>query len=499
MAGYPSAEFLATLKIMKAALQLKISASLTLAPQMQQAVKLLQLSGLELQEEIQQALESNMMLELAEDNQGNGEADPDARAADDAALESDTLMKTDGIPEELPVDTAWEDIYDGGGGYSRRTGEAVNHNGFENWNARTATLREHLLSQLNLVPSTESDAAIAVAIIDAVNEDGYLSCGLEEISATIGDDHGAIAMEKMETILHLIQAMEPVGVAARNLAECLLIQLNQCPSDTPWLNEAKRLVSEHLHLLASHNYPRLRRRMKLDQGQLKQVVNLIQLMNPRPGGQIDATPIDYIVPDIYVKKRDGAWRVDLNSATMPNLRINGQYANMIKRSDNSSENTSLKTHLQEARWLIKNLQSRSETLLKVAARIVEKQRAFLEYGEEAMKPLVLHDIAAALDLHETTISRVTTKKYMHTPRGIFELKYFFSSHVDTDLGGTCSSTAVRARIKKLIQSENIQSPLSDGKIAAILSEQGINVARRTVAKYRETMTIPPSNERKRLI
>ncbi len=239
--------------------------------------------------------------------------------------------------------------------------------------------------------------------------------------------------------------------------------------------------------------------MKLKREQLQEVVLLIQSMNPRPGNTVQDSQIEYIVPDVYVKKVKGSWNVKLNTDSVPQLRINSGYANMIRRADNSSENTSLKAHLQEARWFIKSLQSRSETLLKVATAIVERQRAFLDYGEEAMKPLVLHDIAEVLGMHESTISRVTTRKYMHTPRGIFELKYFFSSHVSTDFGGACSSTAIRALIKKLIDAEKPEKPLSDSKIAALLADQGIKVARRTVAKYREAMTIPPSNERKRLI
>jgi RNA polymerase sigma-54 factor len=254
-----------------------------------------------------------------------------------------------------------------------------------------------------------------------------------------------------------------------------------------------------LHLLGGHDYNRLLRQMKLTREQLQEVVHFIQSLNPRPGNQIQGSRIEYIVPDVFVKKDKDSWRVELNAENMPRLRINSGYASMIKRADSSDDNNSLKSHLQEARWFIKSLQSRSETLLRVATAIVERQRAFLDYGEEAMKPLVLHDIADSLGLHESTISRVTTRKYMHTPRGIFELKYFFSSHVGTDLGGTCSSTAIRALIKKLVLAEKPEKPLSDSKIATILGDQGINVARRTVAKYREAMNIPPSNERKRLM
>jgi RNA polymerase sigma-54 factor len=259
------------------------------------------------------------------------------------------------------------------------------------------------------------------------------------------------------------------------------------------------LVENHLSLLGSHDYNLLVRRMKLGKEDLSEVITLIQTLNPRPGDQIQSAPVEYITPDVYVKKINGKWKVDLNIETLPQLRINSGYANMIRRADNSNDNNSLKAHLQEARWFIKSLQSRSDTLLRVATSIVERQQGFLDYGDEAMKPMVLHDIAEELGMHESTISRVTTRKYMHTPRGVFELKYFFSSHVSTEFGGACSSTAIRALIKKLISSENLQKPLSDSKIANLLDDQGIPVARRTVAKYREAMSIPPSNERKRLI
>ena len=292
--------------------------------------------------------------------------------------------------------------------------------------------------------------------------------------------------------------MEPTGVGARDLQECLILQLRQCDKDTPSLALAIELVSKHLDLLASRDFNQLMRRLRVDQKELQDVIALIQSMNPRPGGQIHETRSEYITPDVYVKKVKGRWRVALNTELMPQLRVNSSYAGMIRRADKSEDNVSLKAHLQEARWFIKSLQSRSETLLRVATCIVERQRAFLEYGEEAMKPMVLHDVAETLGMHESTISRVTTRKYMHTSRGIFELKYFFSSHLSTSHGGEASSTAIRALIKKLIGAEAPKKPLSDSKISSLLSEQGIKIARRTVAKYRESMAIPPSNERKRL-
>ena len=501
---------------MKVSLQLKLSQSLTMTPQLQQAIRLLQLSSMELETEIQEALDSNMMLELDDDpgQQANAEednndslpapesadiADPGDTTAELHASETETGLNNDNIPTDLPVDSAWEDIYDSPTSYSKPlTGN--DYNGFENLDTEDKSLSDHLLWQLNLTQTSDNDKAIATAIIDALDDDGYLTCSLEDILASLGEEHELeIEMDEVEAVLRLVQSMEPAGVAARDLQECLSLQLAQYDPETSWLTEAKELISTHLQLLGGHDYKRLRRQMKLSSEQLQELVLFIQTLNPRPGNQIQESRIEYIVPDVFVKKDKGVWKVKLNSENMPRLRINSGYANMIKRADSSDDNNSLKSHLQEARWFIKSLQSRSETLLRVATAIVERQRGFLEYGEEAMKPLVLHDIAETLSLHESTISRVTTRKYMHTPRGIFELKYFFSSHVGTDLGGTCSSTAIRALIKKLILAEKSEKPLSDNKIAAVLGDQGINVARRTVAKYREAMTIPPSNERKRLI
>ena len=400
------------------------------------------------------------------------------------------------IPEELPVDTAWEDVYEGTAGYSRTT-EGGDYNGYDNCDAREKSLQDHLMWQLNLTQASDVDRTIAVALIDALDDDGYLTCTLEDIREVVGGDP-PVDIAQTEATLRLVQAMEPTGVGARNLQECLQLQLAQFAPDTPWLEPARTLVAQHLDLLAAHDYNQLMRRMKLSREELQHVVALIQSLNPRPGRQVQESFTQYIVPDVYVRKEKGAWRVELNSEAIPQLRINRRYAGMIRRADDSAENSSLKAHLQEARWFIKSLQSRSETLLRVAPCIVERQRAFLDHGEEAMKPLVLHDVADALGMHESTVSRVTTRKYMHTPRGIFELKYFFSSHVSTEFGGACSSTAIRALIRKLVTAERPQKPLSDSQIASILGEQGIRVARRTVAKYREALAIPPSNERKRL-
>jgi len=494
-----------------------------MTPQLQQAIRLLQLSTLELQTEVQQVLESNPLLEMAEE----GESDTDTGGAVDYGSDDATPERLNGeedtaattglsgeinvaggedemaagvmpgdIPAELPVDTNWEDVYDSGG--LGATGAEADNRLFELQDSPVESLRDHLTWQMDLAPFTDTDRAIASAIIDSIGDDGYLTTPLEEIQLGMDADKD-VELDEVEAVLHRIQNFDPAGVAARDLRECLMIQLQQLPADVPMLAEAKRLVDEHLPLLANREYTQLTRRLKLDELALQAVIDLIQTLNPRPGSSIASSQAEYVIPDVIVRKHNGAWRVELNEEAVPRLRINKQYASLIRRADSSSDNTYLKGQLQEARWFLKSLQSRHETLLKVASCIVERQRGFLEHGEEAMKALVLHDVAEVVGMHESTISRVTTKKYMWTPRGIFELKYFFSSHVSTAAGGECSSTAIRALIKKLVAAENQRKPLSDSKIALILCDQGINVARRTVAKYREAMAIPPSNERKRLI
>ncbi len=491
---------------MKASLQLKLGQSLTMTPQLQQAIRLLQLSSMELQTEIQDALESNMMLEVdegtasSEDSSATKSEEVKNKKESEEQSDQTTEMNQETLPDELPVDSGWEDVFDNTSSYTKASSENT-YDGFENQDTSKKTLHEHLHWQLNLTPTSDTDKVIAMTIIDSLDDDGYLTESLEEILAAIDDndlEEEEVGVEEIEAVLRMVQAMDPAGVGSRDIKECLTLQLNQCDIDVHRLDEAKKLVQNHLDLLASHDYNQLMRKMKLDKAELTEVVALIQSMNPRPGNTVSEAHTEYVVPDVYVKKEKGVWKVELNTDSMPSLKINSAYANMIRRADNSEDNNSLKSHLQEARWFIKSLRSRSETLLRVASCIVERQRAFLDYGEEAMKPLVLHDVAETLGMHESTISRVTTRKYMHTPRGIFELKYFFSSHVSTSYGGACSSTAIRALIKKLISAETPDKPLSDNKIAAVLEEQGINVARRTVAKYREAMAIPPSNERKRL-
>ena len=477
-----------------------------MTPQLQQAIRLLQLSALELQQEMQQALESNPMLEITEDEGGEDEDAPAEQARESESVvatesrDADVEISDSTIPDDLPVDSNWDDTFETFDTYgTSSSGVGSDHDGreFETQGHTGQSLHDHLLWQVQMAPFSPTDLSIAMTIIDAIDLDGYLTTPIEELQLEFASDPD-IGREEVEAVLHRIQQFDPPGIGARDLRECMLLQLKQYPAGTQWLAEVRRLVSEHFDLLAHRDYNLLMRRMKLSESDLQQVIALLQTVNPRPGGQITDQQTEYVVPDVYVRKRNDVWKVELNPDTTPKLRINALYSGMAQRSRNSADSTYLKNQLQEARWLLKSLQSRNETLLKVATCIVERQRGFLEYGDEAMQPLVMSIIAQEVSMHESTISRVTTKKYMHTPRGIYELKYFFSSHVATEDGGECSSTAIRAMLKKLISAEEPNKPLSDSKLASLLSDQGIKVARRTVAKYREAMTIPPSNERKRL-
>ncbi len=486
---------------MKQTLQLRLGQHLTMTPQLQQAIRLLQLSTLDLKQEIQEALESNLMLETEEDGKTRERADDrdeqDKQEATKGENEQEIDSQVETMPEELPVDSKWDDIYDSATPPTSGSSQGREEGDFTLQQSSALTLHEHLAWQLNLTPFSDTDRAIAEVIIDDIDEDGYLRSSLEEIHTNFDADE--VQLDEVEAVLHRIQRFDPAGVAARDPRECLLLQLLQLPGDTPWLQQALSLVKDNFELLAQQSHNKIKQKLKLSDQDLSAVIALIRSLNPHPGTTIAETTPEYVIPDVFVSKRDGRWVVELNSSTTPKLRVNADYAKLIRRADNSNENTYLKNHLQEARWFIKSLISRNETLLKVATRIVEVQRGFFEYGEEAMRPLILRDIAEALDMHESTISRVTTNKYMHTPRGTLEFKYFFSSHVNTTEGGECSATAIRALIKKLVAAEKPNKPLSDNKLASILADQGINIARRTVAKYREAMTIPPSNERKRLI
>ncbi len=509
---------------MKQSLQIKMGQSLAMTPQLQQAIKLLQLSTLELQSEIQSALENNPMLELQEED-GNSDSnlEKNSKEGRDSNLKDEntsseegikdktevelTDQDTDTIPEDLPVDSAWEDIYEPS--YTQATGsgssDESNRDFTEFHNSGNCSLQEHLSYQIQLVSLSDKDSYIATTLIDAIDNNGYLTESLEELREGMDNDIDSeeidFKLSELEAILSMIQQLDPAGCGARDAGECMYIQLCQKP-ESEIVDIAKRVVLEHLSLLAYNDFAKIRRQLKIKDKHLQEAITLIRSLNPRPGRQIVSDHDQYIIPDVFVKKNKGVWRVELNPDIAPRLTINTLYAGMVKRAtkseNNNKDNNFLRSHLQEARWFIKSLQSRNETLLRVATAIVERQRGFLEFGDEAMKPLVLRDIAEQLELHESTISRVTTQKYIHTPRGIFEFKYFFSSHVSTANGGECSATAIRAMIRRFISAENPIKPLSDSKIASTLVDEGIQVARRTVAKYRESMSIPPSNERKRL-
>jgi RNA polymerase sigma-54 factor len=512
---------------MKASLQLKIGQQLTMTPQLQQAIRLLQLSTLDLQSEIQEALESNPMLEVEEAEHQSSDspseridqhdsiatADLNGNTSNDSSFEGnnqdnnseaslENQLNADTIPntaaDELPYDSQWEDSYQASAGVSSSAGNIDDDFDHDGRNSTTDNLQDHILWQLNLTPMSPTDHEIALALIDGLGDDGYLSVSLKDVLESL-DESLEVEEDEVIAVLHRLQQFEPTGVFAQDLQDCLLLQLRQLPENLPWLAEAKIVIEHHIALLGSKDYAQIMRKTKLSEDNLKEVLRLVQALTPRPGELIISEQAEYVIPDVIVRKVKDGWRVELNPEIAPKLRVNSDYASLVKRADNSPDNAYLKDNLQEARWFIKSLLSRNDTLLKVATKIVEFQEEFFEIGDEGMKPLVLHDIAEAVEMHESTISRVTTQKFMHTPRGIFELKYFFSSHVSTDSGGECSSTAIRAMIKKLIAEESLKKPLSDNKIAIILGEKGIQVARRTVAKYREAMMIPPSNERKRLL
>ncbi|WP_410406965.1 RNA polymerase factor sigma-54 [Escherichia coli] len=477
---------------MKQGLQLRLSQQLAMTPQLQQAIRLLQLSTLELQQELQQALESNPLLEQIDTHE-----EIDTRETQDSeTLDTADALEQKEMPEELPLDASWDTIYTAGTP-SGTSGDYIDDDLPVYQGETTQTLQDYLMWQVELTPFSDTDRAIATSIVDAVDDTGYLTVPLEDILESMGDEE--IDIDEVEAVLKRIQRFDPVGVAAKDLRDCLLIQLSQFDKTTPWLEEARLIISDHLDLLANHDFRTLMRVTRLKEDVLKEAVNLIQSLDPRPGQSIQTGEPEYVIPDVLVRKHNGHWTVELNSDSIPRLQINQHYASMCNNARNDGDSQFIRSNLQDAKWLIKSLESRNDTLLRVSRCIVEQQQAFFEQGEEYMKPMVLADIAQAVEMHESTISRVTTQKYLHSPRGIFELKYFFSSHVNTEGGGEASSTAIRALVKKLIAAENPAKPLSDSKLTSLLSEQGIMVARRTVAKYRESLSIPPSNQRKQLV
>jgi RNA polymerase sigma-54 factor len=462
---------------MKPSLQLSIGQHLTLTPQLQQAIRLLQLSTIDLQQEIQLIVESNPMLEATPNE------DKDDSRNDVAPSHNDEN------------DFQWSELYQISN--KRHNFDDGDYN-FDNLHCTTANLQDHLRWQLDLSPMSDVDRVIATTVIDAINNDGFLTISIADLHASLTSEEHPLDIEEIEAVRHRLQMFDPVGCASTNLAETLLMQLEHLPLDTTHLALTKKIIDEDIDLLGQHNYKQLMKNHHISEKTVDEILRIIQGLNPKPGNLIHHDITEYIIPDLTVKKVNNEWKVILNQNVLPHLSINSQYASLIQRADNSADNQFLKNNLQEARWFLKSIQSRQETLLKVAMCIMEYQQGFLELGEEAMKPLILNDIASALDMHESTISRVTTQKFIHTPRGVFELKYFFSSHVNTNAGDECSSTAIRAVIKKLIAAENRIKPLSDSKITLMLEEQGIQVARRTVAKYREAMGIAPSNERKKI-
>jgi len=467
---------------MKPSLQFRLSQHLTLTPQLQQSIRLLQLSTVELNQEIDRMLMENPALER-EDAEGEPEAAaPVPAPATGAGASASTEPATPDTDWSADIASSWRGPDDDDEGDRSFTAPD------------TPTLRDHLRGQLSLTNLGDRDRVFVQLLIDALDEDGYLTQPLEEIAALLPTEAEA-DLEELGIALRHLQNLEPAGVGARSPGECLALQLRIMP-DEPARRLALDIVEKHLELLASRDYTRLKNITGAGEEALRAAQRLIQALNPRPGAAYAKVETRYVIPDVIVRKQRSVWRASLNPDAMPRLRINRLYAELAAGARNSG--AAIASQLQEARWLIKNVQQRFDTILRVSQAIVDQQRHFLEHGEVAMRPLVLREIAQTLGLHESTISRVTTQKYMATPRGTFELKYFFGSHVATEAGGAASSTAIRALIKQLVAAEDAKAPLSDARISQILGEQGIVVARRTIAKYREALQIPPVNQRKSL-
>lgn len=504
---------------MKPALQIRVNQQLSLTPQLQQAIRLLQLSSLELELELNTAVESNPLLEVSdgiddEDESNQTERDDDGVKADsDSSIDGNDRQREDDYTssssdstdddfrnernernerDDMPLDLAFErNDYTGSGG---------NHSGDEDAgdreDAATEDLRDHLFWQLNLTPMSPLDRAIAATIIDGVDDDGYLTESNESIAGSVAT-LAPVTEAEIEAVRSRVQQFDPTGVASRDLRECLLAQLSAFADDTSGLDLARRLVNECLEQLARNDRPKLCQKLRAEAEEMDAAIDLVRSLNPKPGSGFSNAQAEFIAPDAYARKVGQSWQIALSPNAQPKLSINSHYASLIARVQRDDANY-LRGQLQEARWLIKSLQARADTILKVATAIVAAQEAFLEYGPEAMRPLVLKDVAEEIGMHESTVSRVTTRKYLHTPRGTFEFKYFFSSGVSTVDGGAASATAIQAMIRKLVAEEQSDKPLSDQAMAAELNQRGIGVARRTVAKYRESLHIPPSNERCRI-
>ncbi|HYR99441.1 MAG TPA: RNA polymerase factor sigma-54 [Gemmatimonadales bacterium] len=480
---------------MKQTLQLKLSQHLTLTPQLQQSIRLLQLSTMELNQELEKFLAENPLLEREDTDSEipalpahmNGEPAPALQApAEEPSAENTSQTDT------FSVDLDWG----GEGGSSSGTRDDTDDNDFFQVAAESPSLREHLYRQLTLTQLEPGDRNLVAFLIEALDEDGYLTQPLDELAQLVPEEL-QIGPEELHIALRHLQNLDPTGVGARNCAECLELQLFALPESTPSRSTALAIAHEHLELLAARDFAKLKKALQCGDDELRRAQRLIQSLNPRPGAAFSSSETRYIVCDVVVKKIKNVWVASLNPDAMPKLRINSMYANILQ-SNRSQSGSQLSHQLQEARWLIKNVQQRFETILRVSQAIVDRQRHFFEHGEVGMRPLVLREIANTLGLHESTVSRVTTQKFMFTPRGIFELKYFFGSHVATETGGACSATAIRALIKQLVAAEDARKPLSDSKISDILSQQGIMVARRTIAKYRESLQIPSVSMRKSL-
>ena len=475
--------------MLKPSLQLKLGQTLTMTPQLQQAIRLLQLPALELQAHIRELLESNVMLEPVEEG--------DVTGVFEAPEMPQTAAPAEVVPERQTENTV-EVVDEGWGEQSVGTSEAPWQSDDDDRQQEFAddagqSLQDHLVWQLEMAKLEPRELGIARAIADAVSEDGYLTESIEEIGKTLQPEIVAEQAE-IEKVLQFVQSLDPPGVAARSVGECIELQLKQLDPETPGRELAVQIARQHLELVADREISLLRRELRATDDELAAALALVRACHPRPGATVSTVGADYVVPDVFVRRTDHGWAVEINAATLPRVRLNQGYASLIGRN---ASHASMRAQLQEARWLLKSLEIRNETLMKVARSIVERQAAFLEHGEEHMRPMILKDIAEAVSMHESTISRVTSGKYMHTPRGVFELRYFFSSQVEGADGSGTSSTAIRAKIKKLVKEENGETPLSDGRIAELLSGEGIPVARRTVAKYREAMGIAPSNERRR--
>ncbi|MSP86857.1 MAG: RNA polymerase factor sigma-54 [Methylotenera sp.] len=520
---------------MKQGLQLKFSQNLSLTPQLQQAIKLLQLSTLELNQEIDLLMQTNPLLERGDDvedeygnttdnskdevtlntashdgdhtdifpdNEINNTIDVDKTNSEFSESKTELNQEESTEIEQNASDFSAEfsddyDEFSNGSLWDENSTPSDDDSDFKQQETLQISLRDHLLSQLNLMPLSERDKTLVLLLVDSINEDGYLEESLEDIVKQLPAELEIEVLE-LNTALRHVQNLEPTGVGARDLSECLLLQLALLPENTPNLALVKLMAKHYLSALGARDFAKLRKELGCDEPTLKSVQQLITSLNPRPGSTFSIIGSEhYIQHEVIIKKVKGLWIASLNDAVIPKLRINQLYASILKRNRDSSSQY-LQSQMQEAKWMIKNIQQRFSTILRVAQAITDRQRNFLEYGAVAMRPLVLREIAEALDLHESTISRVTNNKYVLTPRGIFELKYFFGSSVATDSGGTCSATAIRALIKQLVEQENPKKPYSDNQITDLLAKQGIVVARRTIAKYRESLTIAPASLRKSL-